>query len=158
VLRFSCIVVAAIAGSTTLAVSAPPIPPTPPEDISCTLHHAVRDINSLSALPGPLRDYVRNQIGPMADRGEFFNATDEILDAKTPGRRFIRAAYSGDTWFLGLELGGIAYSKAIFVLQADPALPGQFKLIAQATYRGQLCEALDGMLQSSWSPIPKPIH
>ena len=80
----------------------------PDPDISCKFRHASKSVASLAKMPGPIRAFVSAKIGPMADRGQFFNATD-VVERPAPFDRFIRGGTIGQHWFLWYEHGGIAY-------------------------------------------------
>jgi hypothetical protein len=116
-------------------------------DFICTIHHVTAsDLNSLKKLPDSVKAYIAGSIGPMADRGEFFNSTD-VIAKPAPSARFIRAGRVGDYWFLWYERGGIAYSKHIVVLHLDLELTQ----IADKTYGGQddPCPLTDALIDKA---------
>ena len=102
-------------------------------DFICSIHHVTAsDLNSLKKLPDSVKAYISSAIGPMADRGEFFNSTD-VIAKPAPGARFIRAGRVGNYWFIWYERGGIAYSKHIVLLRMDLELTS----VADRTYGSQ---------------------
>src|SRR5436190_7535255 len=82
--------------------------PSDNPDFTCTLSHPARNVNSLRLLPSPLRSYIKAKIGPMADRGAFFNSGDVVIKPG-PFDRFIRGGKVGGYWFVWYEHGGFAY-------------------------------------------------
>ncbi len=107
---------AALAALLLTATAASAAPANP--DFTCKLVHPATIYDSLKRLPPALARAVRGKIGAMADRGEFFNATDAIV-RPGPSRRFIRAGHAGAKWFAWYEQGGLAYFKSIVVFVAD---------------------------------------
>jgi hypothetical protein len=94
---------------------------------ACTFRHAFADIPRLADLPPAVRLAVWAHGGPMAEKGEAFNATDVItLDSSTkrptqPHTRFLRAGQWQDLVFVWYEAGGIAlfHRLAIYRLDGD---------------------------------------
>ena len=112
-------------------------------DFTCVLGHRSATYDSLKALPPDFRKTVADKIGVMADRGEFFNATDVIM-RPGPGRRLIRAGASGGYRYIWYEQGGIAYRKQIVIFATDPN--GRVHVLADETARGNLCAETDRLL------------
>jgi hypothetical protein len=120
---------------------------TIPNDIDfvCHLHHAGGiDLNSIGKLPPSIKDWIASNIGPMADRGAPFNATDVIADKKLPTARFLRAGRVNDYWFIWYERGGIAFTKHIVLLHLDLELTQ----VADETYTNMEdpCPMTDALL------------
>jgi hypothetical protein len=84
-------------------------------DLACKFRHPVKEVDSLGKVPPPIAAFIRSKTGEMAERGEYFNATD-VIEKPAPMHRFIRAGESSGLWFVWFEHGGIAYSKNIAVL------------------------------------------
>ena len=94
-------------------------------DMACKFSQRVREVDSFGGMPMPIRDYLEPKFdfgdphtGGIAPRGGKWNATD-VVTRDAPSRRFMRAGYAGDKWFLRWERGGIAYWRlfAVFALQ-----------------------------------------
>jgi hypothetical protein len=121
----------------------PPLPPDP--DFTCTFSHPSTSVNSLKKLPGPIQAALHERVGPMADRGEFFNNGD-VVTRPAPFDRFIRGGEIGERWFVWHEHGGIAYWKQILLFGSDPS--GTAHVIAEAhgASSESLCEATDRLL------------
>jgi len=117
-------------------------PPGNP-DFTCTLHHRARMVDSMKALPAPIRD----KVGVMAERGAVFNGSDDIQYPAAPGRRFIRGGQAGATWFVWYEQGGISFAKVIVLF--EPSDSGGW--IAKGEHRGNwnanLCAETDSILE-----------
>ena len=128
---------------TASAAAASEEPSSP--NFTCKLAHAATMYDSLKQLPPLLASALREKIGPMADRGEFFNATDVIIKPG-PGRRFIRAGHVRDTWFVWYEQGGIAYFHAIVMFGSDGR--GGLEVIReyQGSWNDNLCAETDRLL------------
>jgi len=121
------------------------VPPTPAEDVACAFHRPMRDIERLASLPAPVRQILDAHVGPMAERGAFFNSTDVIL-REAPGRRFIRAGESGSKWFVAYETGGIAYHKTAIIL-APGDRGGELQVTAHSGYyKRPLCAVVEDLL------------
>ena len=73
--------------------------------------------------------YIKEKVGPIADRGEYFNAGDVVVKP-APFNRFIRGGTIGDYAFLWYEHGGIAYWKQIVILKAGKG--GAPRVVAEA--------------------------
>jgi hypothetical protein len=71
-------------------------------------NHALAEGRTLASLPKELKDAASSG-GRIADRGGKFNATD-VVDGKSPMRRFIVAGTDESTVLLALEHGGRGYS------------------------------------------------
>jgi len=56
----------------------------------------------------------------MANPGQAFQVTDEVLYRKLPWRRLVFAGVQGDKWFLHYERGGLAHSYYVVAFKADP--------------------------------------
>jgi hypothetical protein len=120
-------------------------------DLACKLHHGVSEVNAFSKLPPPIAKFVLARTGEMAERDQFFNATDVIVKP-APMHRFIRAGHTGDRWFVWFERGGIAYSKNIVVFDLT-AGQNQPRLVRHIRYfRENPCALTDAALDSA--PMP----
>ena len=134
----------ALAAALLLAGTGPGATTPANPDYTCALRHRGAIYDSLKALPPDFQATVRGSVGAMADRGEFFNATDVIL-RPAPGRRFIRAGVSGSYRYLWYEQGGIAYGKEIVIFATDPS--GTAHVAADIRATGQdLCVQTDALL------------
>lgn len=114
-------------------------------DLACKFHHAVIDVGAFKRLPASIANFVLGKTGEMAERGQYFNATDVILKS-APMHRFIRAGHEGTRWFVWFEHGGIAYNKniAVFDLAPKEVRP---RLVAHILYFQQNpCELTDAAL------------
>lgn len=120
--------------------------PADNRDFTCRLEHASRSVHSLRQLPAPIRIYIKDKIGPMADRGAFFNAGDVVI-RPGPFDRFIRGGQADGHWFLWYEHGGFAYWKqiVIFRITAD----GKARANAESRGGGDLCAATDALLDKA---------
>jgi hypothetical protein len=123
----------------TAAASEQPSSP----NFTCKLSRPATMYDSLKQLPPILATALRAKIGPMADRGEFFNATDVIIKPG-PGRRFIRAGQSGGAWFAWYEQGGIAYFQSIVLFTGRDAL--EVAREYQGAWNDNLCAETDRLL------------
>ncbi|MEJ1967576.1 MAG: hypothetical protein WDN03_02910 [Rhizomicrobium sp.] len=115
-------------------------------DFACKLRETAAMYDSLKALPPPLARMVQTKLGPIAERGAFYNATD-VIQHPGPSRRFIRAGTTDHRrWFVWYEQGGIAYFKAIVVF-ADVDGKG-LRTTTQYSGGGQddLCAATEAIL------------
>ena len=117
-----------------------PAPPNP--NLTCALRHGGSRVDSLTALPAPVRAALKQLTGAMADRGEFFNAGD-FVTKPGPFKRFIRGGRVGGHWFVWYEQGGIAYWHQVVVfatdLKAAPLFNGRSTM-------ADLCAMTDGVL------------
>lgn len=111
-------------------------------DFTCTLHHRARMIDSLGALPAPIRD----KVGVMAERGAVFNASDDIQYPEAPGRRFIRAGQAGTTWFVWYQQGGISLYKVIALFEPDRSGGLRAKGEYHGNWNADLCAETDNIL------------
>jgi hypothetical protein len=129
--------------------SAKPARPEPaaqpaPAGADCVLKHPSKDVLSLKALPPSIRDALTKLTGGMADRGEFFNATDAIVKP-APFQRFIRAGETQGIWYVWYEHGGLAYWRQVVLFMIDPA--GHVHTNANESAHGRdLCELTDALL------------
>lgn len=105
--------------------------------IACHVDHA-RQVDSLRGLPRDVRNALFGAVGRMADRGEFFNATDAVVKPG-PFSRFIRADTARGRWAIWFEHGGIAYWKQVVVIATRPSV--QVVHNAQGTRRGLCAES-----------------
>jgi hypothetical protein len=137
------------AGCTTADATTTPANP----DFTCSFTHPSKSWTSLRKLPRPLRAYIRDKIGPMADRGAFFNAGD-VVTKPAPFNRFIRAGEIGERWFLWYEHGGFAYWRQILVFSSDPS--GTPHVIAErhGDMQSSLCAQTDALLDSASRSSP----
>jgi hypothetical protein len=121
-----------------------PAPQPAPNGADCALKHTSHDVLLLKQLPANIRGALIKLTGGMADRGEFFNATDVIMKP-APGSRFIRAGETQGTWYVWYEHGGIAYWRQIVLFMIDPS--GHVHTDANQSAHGRdLCEATDALL------------
>jgi hypothetical protein len=97
-------------------------------------------------LPSPVRIYIKYKIGPMADRGAFFNAGDVVIKPG-PFDRFIRGGRAGGHWFVWYEHGGFAYWKQIVILDVDAK--GRAWLSAETRGSTDLCADTDALLDKA---------
>ena len=114
-------------------------------NFTCKLSHPATMYDSLKLLPPVLATALHDKIGPMADRGEFFNATDVIIKPG-PGRRFIRAGKSGGTWFAWYEQGGIAYYQSVVLFTGDGRRSLEVAREYQGSWNDNLCAETDRLL------------
>jgi hypothetical protein len=112
-------------------------------DFTCKLMHASRSVSSLRGLPAPIRAYLRDKVGPMADRGAFFNAGDVVIKPG-PFDRFIRGGQAAGHWFVWYEHGGFAYWKQIVIFRIDAK--GKAWPSAEAHGGADLCSDTDALL------------
>jgi hypothetical protein len=112
-------------------------------DFTCSLTHASSSVNSLQGLPAPVRAYIKDKVGPMADRGAFFNAGDVVLKPG-PFDRFIRGGRADGHWFVWYEHGGFAYWKQIVIFRVDAN--GKAWPLAEAHGGRDLCSDTDALL------------
>ena len=75
-------------------------------------NHALTEGRTLASLPKEVKDAASSG-GSIADRGENFNATD-VVDGKSPMRRFIVAGIDESSVLVALEHGGRGYSIEAF--------------------------------------------
>jgi hypothetical protein len=121
-----------------------PSPQPVPAGADCVLKHASHDVLSLKKLPANIRDALTKLAGGMADRGQFFNATDVVVKP-APFNRFIRGGETQGKWYVWYEHGGIAYWRQIVLFAIDPS--GTVHVEKNITARGaDLCEATDALL------------
>jgi hypothetical protein len=129
------------------AASAKPPAPTPSRDpnLTCQLKHIASDIASLRGLPPAILAALAASAGGMADRGEAFNAGDDV-EEDIPPNRFIRAGRLGDHWFVWYEHGGIGYWQQIVIF--DLARPGRppRRVFDGRSPSPDLCAATDALL------------
>ncbi len=93
----------------------------PMPDANCRLRHSELRVYSLAKLPANIRQALIAIAGPMADRGQPFNATD-VVTKRAPFNRFIRADAYSEYWSVWYEHGGIAYWKQIVILDQEIGL------------------------------------
>jgi len=127
------------------AAPARPTPQPVPEGADCVLKHPSHDVLSLKQLPPNIRGALAKLSGGgMADRGEFFNATDVIM-TPAPAQRFIRAGETQGKWFVWFEHGGIAYWRQVVLFAIDPS--GTVHVEKNVTAHGAgLCDVTDALL------------
>jgi hypothetical protein len=126
-------------------------PPNP--DFTCSFTHPSKSWNALRKLPSPLRAYIRDKVGPMADRGKFFNAGD-VVQKPAPFNRFIRGGEIGERWFLWYEHGGFAYWRQILIFGSDPSGTPHVVAEKHGDMQSTLCAQTDALLDSSASKGP----
>jgi hypothetical protein len=95
-------------------------------------------------LPEIQKDVLKR--GAVAEAGRPFNRTDAIEDASLPFRRFVRAGHSGNTWFVWLEHGGLAYHYDVFGYSPLYGDRGSPKLVLSAEFSGEPCAAIKAIL------------
>ena len=81
----------------------------------------LREIDSVSALPAPIRHQLRVDVPGLhgvADKGKPFNVTDAV-DSSKPIRRLLAAGQSGDTWLVALEQGGRGYNVQVYLFSGS---------------------------------------
>ena len=113
-------------------------------NLTCRLRHPARYVDSLKQLPTAIQIALKKTAGPMADRGEDFNATD-VVTKPAPFNRFIRGGQSGGRWFVWYEHGGIAYWRQIVIFALDPNGRGHV-LAEQHAAQGDPCPATDQLM------------
>jgi hypothetical protein len=120
-------------------------------DFTCNLVHPSKSVSSLRRLPAPIRATIKDKIGPMADRGAFFNAGDVVIKPG-PFDRFIRGGEVDGHWFVWYEHGGFAYWKQIVIFRIE----GNGKARETAETRGgrDLCADTDGLLDKAANTGP----
>ena len=124
-----------------------PRPQPAPADADCVLKHGSHDTLSLKQLPANIRDALTKLAGAMADRGEFFNATDFVVKP-APFKRFIRAGEAEGKWYVWYEHGGIAYWRQIVIFAIDSA--GVVHIQSDVHARNvSLCETTDLLLHGN---------
>ncbi len=133
-------------GAAGCASAKPPaVPASPNPDLTCTLRHGGSRVDSLKALPAPVRAALLKSSGAMADRGAFFNAGD-VVSKPAPFNRFIRGGFAGGHWFAWYEHGGFAYWHQVVVFAADPKAAALFN--GRSTM-ADLCAMTDGVLDGA---------
>ena len=115
---------------------------------TCKLSHPSKDVASLAKMPTPIRKFIAEHFGPMADRGEFFNSTDVIMKPG-PANRFIRGGEIGERWYLWYEHGGIAYYRNIVLFSSDPSGTPHIIGEEQGLWIDNLCALTDALLRRS---------
>jgi len=122
-----------------------------PADVSleaaftCRLAHPSKSVASLAKMPAPIRTYIALHIGPMADRGRFFNATDVVMKPG-PANRFIRGGEIGERWYLWYEHGGIAYFRNVVLFGSDPSGTPHVLAQEQGLWSDNLCALTDALI------------
>ncbi len=132
---------AAVVLVSTLAAQGAPSDPA----FVCKFRHPSHSVASLAQLPSPIRRYIAEHIGAMADRGQFFNSTD-VVERPGPATRFIRGGEIGERWFLWYEHGGIAYWREIVLFGSDPSGAPHVIADKQARWNDNLCAQSDALL------------
>jgi hypothetical protein len=121
---------------------------------ACKFTPRVSEVGSFGALPMPIRDYLKPKFnfddphtGGIAPKGGKWNATD-VVTRDAPFRRFMRAGYAGDKWFLWWERGGIAYWRqfAVFALQGGNVIVMAHGSLPSETPCAATEAAMDGRL------------
>jgi hypothetical protein len=144
--RVAVAALAAMALTSGAACAANPADATLQNAFTCHLANSSKSVASLEKMPAPIRAYIAEHIGPMADRGQFFNATDVIM-TPGPANRFIRGGEIGERWFLWYEHGGIAYFRNVVLFGSDPS--GTPRVIAeeQGLWTDNLCALTDALFR-----------
>jgi hypothetical protein len=110
---------------------------------ACKFKHSMRLIAALGDLPPT----IRNAVGPIAEKGAFFNAID-VYQPGVPNRRFMSAGASGDRYFVWYQQGGIFLMSQIAVYQL-PSGGGAAELVALGNASGgDLCQTIDDLLDA----------
>ncbi len=109
---------------------------------TCRLRHPAAYADSLKALPPTIRAKLKATVGAIADRGEFFNATDAVR-RPAPFNRFIRGGQSGRRWFVWYEHGGFAYWREIVLFQRVDSLAPAMRVRSTSP---DLCAQTDRLL------------
>lgn len=119
--------------------------PAPPNLPDCAFDAPARRVDKLRDLPGPIRAEVSRFFGAasggLAEAGTMFIPTDYIDDPTAPRRRFIRAYFVRDVWFIWYEQGGFASSYMMVALTRQSADEGPARHLATPGSRfvGNLC-------------------
>jgi hypothetical protein len=111
---------------------------------TCRLAHPSKSVASLAKMPTPIRAYIDEHIGPMADRGQFFNSTDVVM-TPGPANRFIRGGEIGERWYLWYEHGGIAYFRNVVLFGSDPSGTPHVIAQEQGLWSDNLCALTDAL-------------
>jgi hypothetical protein len=77
-------------------------------------------VDSLSDVPAPVLQTLHELCGGcrIADIGESFRSTDVVVIESLPTRRLVRAGYSGTTWFIHYEHGGLGYHEHLATFES----------------------------------------
>jgi hypothetical protein len=125
-------------------------PATPTADISCVIHHPIREVSALDQMPSPIVQFIESHTSGMAERGQFFNDTDMIAQT-APMRRFIRAGQFRDQWFLAYETGGIVYNRRVALFEIDQVAKTARPLGMHYYFNSNACVVIDKMLDGDVS-------
>lgn len=131
--------------------------PAPPNLPACTFDMPARRVDKLSDLPGPIRAEVNRFFsaasGGLAEAGTRFIPTDYIDDPTVPRRRFIRAYFVRDVWFIWYEQGGFASNYMMVALTRQAAEEGPARHLAMPGSRfvGNLCAGSKAFLNGARS-------
>ena len=147
-MRVAAAVLAAMALASGAARAANPADATLEEAFACHLAHSSKSVASLEKMPEPIRTYISQHIGPMADRGEPFNATDVVMTPR-PANRFIRGGEIGERWFLWYEHGGIAYYRNVILFGSDPSGTPHVIATEQGLWTDNLCALTDALFRQA---------
>lgn len=108
---------------------------------ACKLADPVRPIAALADLPQP----VRRTLGAIAEKGQPFNAIDVFVPG-LPNRRFLRAAQSGDLYFVWYVQGGIFLSTQVSVYRLKAGASEAERLGRQIEMDGRACDLTDDVM------------
>jgi hypothetical protein len=144
--RAAAAALAAIALASGAAHAANPADATLQAAFTCHLANSSKSVASLEKMPAPIRAYISEHIGPMADRGQFFNSTD-VVTTPGPANRFIRGGEIGERWFLWYEHGGIAYYRNVVLFSSDPSGTPHVIAEKQGLWADNLCALTDALFR-----------
>ena len=85
------------------------------------------EVQSLAELPPVIQSALgagRSGLDGIADRGQPYNATDDVVDA-WPMRRFLVAGRDRATWLVAVEHGGRGHSVEVFLFSPPDPTPGR---------------------------------
>jgi hypothetical protein len=77
-------------------------------------------VTTLAEVPKPVREALAARFRshePIADRGEDFEATDQVSGA--PSKRFVLAGRDDARWFVALEQGGYVHQLVLVLVRVD---------------------------------------
>ena len=122
-----------------------------PQQPQCAVSFATRFVDRFAELPEAIRADLTKD-GKVAEPGEPFNDTDDILDPNLPQRRFIRGGRSGDKWFVWLDHGGFDHHFDVFGYRQVWEKADRFRWYRAAELQGEPCVAINAFLAGVWTP------